>query len=399
MASKNNMNILQITLGFYPATAWGGPVKVVYENGKELIRRGHKVTVYCTNLFDKKQYIKPYTFEREVDGIRVVYFHAWRIPFWPGTLGPIWLPDLPRVLEREISSFDVIHINGYRNLINLVVSSIARKNNVPFVIQPHGAMPVIINSHLLKRLYDRLLGKMELKDLSALIALQESECQQANCHGIVEKLIEIIPNGLSNQPQVSQKGGFRDKYQIPSTSPLILFLGRINKKKGTDMLIEAFAKIIDLNPYLAIVGPDDGQLEEVKALIEKFNLNERVRLTGLLSGNDIASAYEGSDLFVLPCRTDTFPTTIMEACYYNLPMVVTEGCENAGIIKGRIADIVPFDVQAFADGMRRLIVDRSRYIEYQSNCPKLMAEEFSIESTVDRLERLYTRVLRNSNSL
>ncbi len=48
------MKILHVTLGFYPAVGWGGPVKIVRENGLELIRRGHEVIVCCTNLFDKR---------------------------------------------------------------------------------------------------------------------------------------------------------------------------------------------------------------------------------------------------------------------------------------------------------------------------------------------------------
>jgi hypothetical protein len=53
------MNILQVTLGFYPAQAWGGPVKIVHQNSRELVRRGHQVTIYCTNLLDKKNKIIP----------------------------------------------------------------------------------------------------------------------------------------------------------------------------------------------------------------------------------------------------------------------------------------------------------------------------------------------------
>ena len=392
------MKILQTTLGFYPAVGWGGPVKIVYENSKELIDRGHQVTVYCTNLMDKKNYIQKGTYETEIDGIRVVYFHTFRIPQWPGTLGPIWLPDMKKYLDKECQSFDVIHINGYRNLMNLAVSTAARRNNVPFVIQPHGGLPIIVNSHFIKRVYDKVLGGQELLKVGAIIALQESERQQALEHGIPDDLIKIIPNGLnlSSQPKMQTFGAFRKKYQIPLSSPVILFLGRINKKKGTDMLVKAFSQLLDLDPYLVIAGPDDGQLEEVKALIAEYDLQEKVRLTGLLAGEDIASAYQDSDLFALPCRADTFPTTILEACFYELPMVITDRCESADIVKDKVADIVPFDIEAFALGMRRLIVDRNHYSVYKQNCPKLMQEQFSVSSTVNRLESVYRQVIEKS---
>jgi len=393
------LNILQITLGFYPAVGWGGPVKIVYENSQELIRKGHQVTVYCTNLMDKNKSINRGTFEKELNGIRVVYFNTLRIPFWPGTLGPIWLPELKHFLRKECRSFDIIHINGYRNLMVPVITLAAKHYGVPYIIQPHGDLPVIVNSHFIKRIYDRLIGRQELKDLRVLIALQESERKQALQKGIPDEKIKIIGNGLnlSNQPRVAKKGEFRKKHRIPPNVPVILFLGRINKKKGPDMLIGAFAGLVDLNAYLVIAGPDDGQLEEIKTLIYNNNLDNRVILPGLLTGEEIAAAYQDSTIFVLPCRFDTFPTTIMEACYYELPMVITDRCESAYIVKDKIADIVPFNEEAFSNGMRHLLVNQDHYEKYKQNCNKLMEEEFSVKSTVNKLEKLYQDIIQKSN--
>jgi len=389
------MKILMVTLGFYPAISWGGPVKIVHQEGVELICRGHEVTVYCSNLFDKRRQIQPRTFEREVDGMRVVYFDTWWLPWWPGTLGPIWLPSLPSHLGREIVDFDVIHLHAARNLMVIPVAQAARKNCVPLVVQPHGGMQIIVNTFFLKRVYDSLLGEQELKGISALIALQESERQQALARGVPDERIEIIPNGLdlSQYSEMPKVGIFKERFEIPDDRLLILFLGRVNKKKGVDMLVEAFSRLENLNAHLAIVGPDDGQLEEVTRLIREYKLEKWVTFTGLLSGDNVSSAYQDADLFVLPCRTDTFPTTIMEACLFNTPMVITEGCESAYLVKDKVADVVPFDVSIFADAMERLLTERDRYERYKASCQVLMKEEFSIGSAVDRLESLYERVI------
>jgi glycosyltransferase involved in cell wall biosynthesis len=389
------MHILQVTLGFLPADGWGGPVKIVHANSKELIRRGHQVTVYCTNLLNKKKKIKPKTFEQEIDGIRVVYFNTWHIPQWPGTIGPIWLPDMGRFLANELPNFDLIHLNGYRNLMNIPVVKAAKRFHKPIVMQPHGAMPVIVNSYKIKQFYDQLLGRMELTAVQAFMALQESEKNQIMAHGISAENIEIIPNGLDirHGSKKIPKGNFRQRYNIPTKKPLFLFLGRINPKKGTDMLIDAFAHLNDHNAYLAIVGPDDGQLSEVRFLIEKYHLSERVIITGLLSGNEVLEAYQDADLFVLPCRTDTFPTTMMEACLAETPMVITEGCEIVHLVKDRVAEVTPFDPQLFAQAMRKLLTDKALYRRYQANCPLVMQDTFSVEATVDLIEDLYQRVV------
>jgi glycosyltransferase involved in cell wall biosynthesis len=385
------MNILQVTLGFLPATAWGGPVNTVYNNAKELIRRGHRVTVYCTNLFDKKKKIKPHTFEDVVDGIRVVYFDTWHISSWRGTLGPTWCPDLPAWLRRELHSFDVVHLNGYRSLMNLQVLCALKDTPLPVVIQPHGAMPVIVNSFFVKRLYDRLLGKRELARAQAFIALQESEREQILAHGVPAERITVIPNGL--QPQYYNlnvlPGCFRKRHAIPPHQQLILFLGRLNRKKGVDMLLEAFALLQDMEVVLVIAGPDDGQLAHIKALIARYHLAERILLTGLLTGDDVLAAYRDADLFVVPSRTDTFPVTIMEACMMSVPMVVTEGVEIAHLLKDRAAEIVPFDAHACAEAIRRLLSDAALRQKYRAGCADLMQHAFSIHATIERLETLY----------
>ncbi len=388
------MHVLHVTVGFYPANGWGGPVKVVYQNGRELVRRGHRVTVYCTNLLDKKNKIQLGTFERRIDGMRIVYFDTWNIRSWPGTLGPFWLPDLAAYLKREIAEFDVVHLNGYRSLMTLQAARVARGAGVPVVTQPHGALPIISNSLSLKRVYDWVFGAMELKGISALIAIQESERQQALGRGIPASSIEIIPNGIDarDRGELPEPGSFRRRFGLDPDRRLILFLGRINKIKGTDMLIEAFARLGDLDAQLAIVGPDDGQLAEVRSLICKYNLDPSVSLPGLATGSEVLAAYQDADLFVLPSRSDAFPVTIMEACLMGTPMVVTDRCQIADLLGGRVAEVVPFDADAFAAAIRRLLTDRERYDRYRANCQGIIADTFSINAVVNRLEAVYERV-------
>jgi glycosyltransferase involved in cell wall biosynthesis len=389
------MKILQVTLGFWPAAAWGGPVQLVYQNTLELVRRGHEVTVYCTNLLDKKNKIQPGTFERSIDGIRVVYFDTWNLPWWPGTLGPIWMRNLKTYLRRELQSYNIIHLNGYRNIMNLQILNEVHAHKIPVVLQPHGTMQSIINSVFIKRIYDKVLGQKELKQVRAYIAGQETEKQQICAFGISPDRITIIPNGLNPATlnQANPKGVFRQRFGIPADQWMILFLGRINRKKGIDMLVEAFASLQDIEPILVIAGPDDGQLAEAQALVTKYQLAERVIFTGLLTGGAIQEAYRDADLFVLPCRTDTFPTTIMEACLAELPMVITEGCEIAHLVADRVAIVTPFDAAVFAQAMRRVLTDNTLYQKYRRNGHKVLQDTFSIQATVDKMEALYRQVI------
>jgi glycosyltransferase involved in cell wall biosynthesis len=272
----------------------------------------------------------------------------------------------------------------------------AKSANIPIVTQPHGTLPVISNSFILKRTYDRLFGRKELEGISCLIALQENEKKLALEKGIPEDIIEVIPNGidLSELDEQPEKGAFRRQYHIQADQPVILFLGRINKIKGTDMLIEAFERMDNPKARLIIAGPDDGQLEEVKQIIKKYRLESAVILAGMLSGQEVKSAFRDSDLFVVPSRADAFPTTIMESCLMDTPMVITDRCGNAHLVKGRVAEVVPFDPEAFTNAMRLLLTDQERYNRYKSNCKAVLQDTFSIQVAVDRLEAVYQRVIQ-----
>jgi glycosyltransferase involved in cell wall biosynthesis len=256
-------------------------------------------------------------------------------------------------------------------------------------------MQIIVNSFLIKKLYDRLLGSQELQGVAAVIAGQNSERQQALAYGIPPDKIFLLPNGmdLSTHAELPDRGAFRQKFGIPAAKKLILFLGRINRKKGTDMVVEAFAQVDDRNLHLAIVGPDDGQLAEVQRLVAKHDLKERVILPGLLSGKDVFAAYVDADIFVLPCRTDTFPMSIVEACLADTPMIVTEGCESAHLVKDRVADVVPFEATIFAKAISNLLTDTERYERYRANCGIVMQDTFSISAIGDQLETIYRGVI------
>ncbi len=394
------MNILHVTLGFYPAESWGGPVKGTYRTCSELSRRGHSVTVYCTNLLDKKHKIQAGTFERQVNGIRVVYFDTWNFKWWPGTLGPFWMPELPARIRQEIRNFDVVHLHGYRSLIFIPVAGAARSHSVPIVVQPHGMLPVTSNTIFLKRVYDTLLGSMELKDIAALIALEKTEWQHAIGTGIPPERIRIIPNGIDPglRQSLPPKGFLRERYSIPADRRVILSLGRINKLKGIDMLIDAFAQVQSQGTHLVIAGPDDGMLQEAMELARRPDLKGRITFTGLLSGDDVMAAFRDAELFVLPSRYDAYPQAVIECTLAGTPMVVTDRCQIADLVGGEIGEVVPFEASAFARGIDLLLTNTELHERYEQNTERVLAEQFSISAVADKLESVYQAVIAAKES-
>lgn len=394
------MKILFTYTGFLPAVAWGGPVSVIHQNALELKKRGHTITVCASNLLDKHSRIGTGSFEKDIDGIRVVYLNTYLFSNWPGSLGPTFL-SLPawRWLRQEVAKADVIHVNGFRNIFALMSTFFAGQLGKPVVMQPHGGFPHIVNSIQLKKWFDKLFVKPLFKNVNFFVALQPIEKQQIITAGGRSDRIEIVANGLGLLPKVraAYKGLFKRRFDIAAEEEIILFLGRINRKKGTDILVEAFAKIPDIirqKSRLVIAGPDDGQLNEVQEMVTQYGLTDKVIFTGLLSGDDVHAAYIDADLFVLPCRTDTFPMAILEACRSGTPMVITETCEIADMLAQKVATIVPVNPESIALAMTDLLENKELQEQYRENCQALMQSVFSIEAVGDKLEAIYSKAIQ-----
>jgi glycosyltransferase involved in cell wall biosynthesis len=395
-----SLNILMATTGFYPAESWGGPVKIVHQNALELCRQGHHVSIVATNLLNKKERVFPKSAQSFVDGLDVYYLQTFNIPFWPGTLGPTWLSrSASEILQQLVKQADVVHVNATRNAISINALRYAIQYKKPVLLQPHGTLPHIVNSIKIKKLFDRLFLQNLLRQVDIFIAGQKIEKEQIIFAGGHPDRIRVIPNGLSlTKTKKVTRGSFRQKYHIPQERKIILFLARINRKKGTDLLIEAFARIPAnerADMQLVVAGPDDGQLAEIQKLLQKYNLTNQVLLPGLLTGEDVWAAYADADLFVLPCRVDTFPMALIEACSNKVPIVVTETCEIADILQDKVAKVVPVEVDAIATGMRQVLQDDSLQQRYKQGAKELMQTFFSIEAVGNALEAVYYEAIES----
>ncbi|MCM8761655.1 MAG: glycosyltransferase [Candidatus Omnitrophica bacterium] len=394
------MNVLMVTLAYDPAIAFGGPVKVVQNNARELVRRGHHVTVYCTNRLDHKQKMTCRTVEHQDRGVRVVYHNAWFMPQWRGNFGPFISPGMIAYLVQEGRAFDLIHINEARTFSTLVAGLYAQAMKIPYVIQAHGSFRYGLRYRRMKKLFDLSIGRRIFYGASKVIALTEGEISECQAVGIGRDKMELIRNGfdfISWKINREKRPAFRSKWGIPTDAVVVLFLGRIDKIKGPDILVEGFSKLKAQDLYCVFSGPDDDFQFVVKDLIKKHGLSDRVMFTGLLNEVEVQAAYAAADIFALPSRFDTFPMAAVEALASGLPVLITETCQIAHLINGRAGIVVRPESAEIADGLRELL-DPNVRDTYARGARKLAEEEFSIEKTVDRLEEVYRQVINQGGT-
>jgi glycosyltransferase involved in cell wall biosynthesis len=124
---------------------------------------------------------------------------------------------------------------------------------------------------------------------------------------------------------------FLSKHSKLLSKNIILYLGRINEKKGVDLLLRAFAKILPEHPntLLVIAGNREAYPDYVSKLddlIVYMDLSERVYWTGFLEENDKRCLFALAYLFSHVTRSEGMAVAVLEAMAAGLPVIVSPGC-------------------------------------------------------------------------
>ena len=391
------MKILQAVSLFYPALAFGGPARVSYSISKELAKRGHEITVFTTDAYDRETRLKVESSYVTIDSLRIEYF---KNMIYDPRINLFIAPELVRVAKREIRQFDVVHLHDYRSFLCLITTYYAKKCGVPYVLQAHGQLPRIMAKRRLKWIYDVLFGYRLLRDASKVIALNRVEAQQYRDIGVPEEKIEVIPNGidLSEYADLPPKGDFKKKSNIDEDEKIVLYLGRIHKIKGIDILTKAFADVIEKldNVKLAIVGPDDGYLSRLEALIRALKIEDKVLISGPLYCRDKLEAYVDANVYVLPSRYEVWGMTVLEAYACSKPVIASRtGGLNNLVLDGTTGLLVEAgNATHLANSVCYLLNNDDRAEKMGLSGRNFVEDNFTIERAVSKYEKLCSEIIR-----
>ncbi len=388
------MKILHVIPYFPPAHAFGGSPKVAYQMCRELVKKGHDVTVYASDARDFTSRLNVRCVN-VIDGVKICYFK--NLSMTVANSSRLFVT--PKMLSRardEIKTFDVVHLHEYRTFQNMVVHHYAEKFGVPYVLQSHGSLPRIVSKQRLKMIYDMFFGYELLRDASRVIALSRMEAQEYCRMGVSEEKIAIIPNGidLSDYANLPTKGCFKKKFGINEEKKIVLYLGRIHKSKGIDLLVKAYAYLINSMKFkdvvLFVVGPDHEFLAEVRALVHSLGISDYVIFSGFISDNDKLEALVDADVFVTPTFYG-FPVTFLEACATETPIITTTMGDTLEWIDGKVGYATPPTPYDLAMAIYA-IISNDKLSEFSGNCREVVRSEFSLKKIVDRLEHVYREV-------
>jgi len=235
------------------------------------------------------------------------------------------------VLGDEGRNISIVHQHGIWTGITRVTRKFRLILNVPSVIAPHGSLEswALKRSSWKKNIALSLYEQQNLKNASCLHACSHQEVAGFRDFGLSNP-VAVIPNGVSTLWLQSEGSGpaFRDKFDIPESKRILLYLSRITPVKGLPMLMEALGSIRQhLSGWvLVIAGAEEfGHLKVVQQAVVDNGLQNNVLFTGLLKEQLKRDAFDASDLFILPTLRENFAIVVAEALGAGVPVITTKG--------------------------------------------------------------------------
>lgn len=385
------MRILHLTPYYKPAYAFGGVARSVEGMAAALVERGHEVAILTTDALDQQRRHAGAQ-DETVDGVRVLR----RPNVLPKLRSRVNLStprSMKKTAEAMLPAFDVLHAHEFRTLENLLVTPVAQRLNKPIVLSPHGTLNLETGRGTFKRVWDRLLSPAIALRIDHVVALSEAEVAESKTlwrrFGRRQRptRFSIIPNGvaLDDFDRRALAADFRQRYDL-GEAPTVLFMGRLQARKGVDVLIRAF-KAADLeDSRLLIVGPDEGMLPALQALAGG---DRRIIFSGYLAGDERLGALAAGDIFALPATGEGQPMAALEAMAAGLPVLLSPGC-NLGEVAGAGAGyVVEATVGAFADRLRALLRDGEKRREMGAQARRMVEARYGWDGIVQRLEDVY----------
>lgn len=347
---ESALRILQIIGTLNPQ--YGGPVEAAKQLAFEIGRCGHSIQMLT------------------LDAPSASWLEDREIRSSACALGPSYgkyryAPRLVPWLKKNLESFDVVIVHGIWQYQSRAVHSVCRAKGVPYCVFVHGALdPWFRKTYPLKQLKKWLYWPWaeyrSLRDAGAVLFTCEEErvlARQSFWLYRVKERVVAYGIGRPREEPSSARAAFLSKFPQLANRRFLLFMSRLHRKKGLDLLIEAFRTLSDRHPsvHLVVAGPDQEGLRSELSRFEGYAaIEQRVHWLGMLTGEVRWGAYHAADAFCLPSHSENFGLVVAEALARRLPVLISNKVNIWREIESAGAGLIAQDT---LDGTRNLLVN------------------------------------------
>ncbi|MGE9271130.1 MAG: glycosyltransferase [Verrucomicrobiales bacterium] len=288
----------------------------------------------------------------------------------------------------------VHHFHGLWSLPHVGEARRLRKAGLPYVVSPHGMLEPWAFRHRAwkKRPFFSLLGRPMIEAAEAVVVTSEMEGEHV-AKLVTAKHVEVLPLGCRDTQKVDYQAA-RSLLGWNEDEPVLVFLSRIDEKKGLDFLLKGLAAAASSDVKLVVVGSGhEPYVDGLKQLAKELKL--RVEWVGPVWGADRWPYLQGADAFCLTTHSENFGIAVLEAMHVGTPVLTTEGTPWRDHRDREGVWICQPEVNSIRDSLTRLLAKREDWgNQARESLASWAEQEFSWPSLAPRYLEMYEKVRR-----
>ena len=284
-----------------------------------------------------------------------------------------------------VRRFDVIET--FTHHPTLMMMPIAWAAGIPLRIASHRGR-IRDFPHILEKIHAWMINS---RLVTAMVAVSEQVRLQSMEEGINTEKIVVIPNGLEIPSELNDanKQALRLNLCGSLTTALVISVGRMNREKGHDLLIEAIPSILQNQPDTCFIFAGDGYDRlKLEALVNTLDIQNQVKFLGIRK--DAVKLMAACDIFVLPSRSEGMPNALLEAMGTGMAVVSYDvGGVSEVIHHGKNGLLVPPEnTHILADTIITLLQNTPLRDRLGAKATETVMQSYSLESMCQKYSNL-----------
>lgn len=299
-------------------------------------------------------------------------------------------------VEAEVATMDLLSCHVMLRYHSHWVRRMARKHDIPYWFVPHGQLDPWVYTYrsTVKRIWLKFFGKRLMREAAHVIFSTEQERKKAKWFydgpntRVIHWPVDLIDTSETGQAKV----WLREKFGIPDSDKVLLYLGRIHSMKNPLKTIEAVAQSGESGVHLLIVGPDgDVSAEDCQRKAEACGVAGRVHVPGPVYGEAKAKVLLGADAFISLSHRENFGHTAAESIAAATPVILSPGNDLGPELKPYDCGLFLKDdaMETAVNAIRRFVgLPKSELEAMGARGREFVAEKLSFELFESKLKAL-----------
>ena len=397
---------MKILLVSHILGGFAGDSGQMWHTANGLIKAGHKVDIFTTDgnpwfydIAKRESYekIRKKLLQSNGNVVKIRNIDVYSVPCTSPKLG-MYSRSTAKFAKENIKKYDVVYAIHWYNHPVMTFAKIAHEKKVPFILAAYGSLqdPARSLNSRGKKILDFLYTKNLIKNTPGFHSVGDLETEQYIKLGINKEKIHHVDHGLVLEDFViKNRSDILKKINIyPQKDRYIIFVGRIDKKKGVDILINSFVEIeknFD-DVSLVIVGTGLPSYEiELKELVSKLNL-KKVIFTGFVSEDEKLELLESATSFITISHSDVHTIAAQEAMAMGVPIIISKVSDWPEIDEYQAGITIDTDIKSVENAIKKMLNDE-HLSTYGENAKKLIKERFLIDSLIVKYEEMFKTVI------